>query len=166
MIPFFPLALVFRYFQFSHPLTAHTAFRCVAAPKKTCDRKTEFDCGDGMCIPLSKVCDKSQDCPDGEDEPVGKCGRDECKSNNGGCSQLCVDTQAGFYCECRQGYKLSSDNRTCEDINECEIPGSCSQLCTNERGGFKVSADDKHIEINELDITISVCSFSHSLSFA
>ncbi|KAG5681484.1 hypothetical protein PVAND_010916 [Polypedilum vanderplanki] len=106
-------------------------------PKKSCDRKTEFDCGDGMCIPLSKVCDKHQDCPDAEDEPVGKCGRDECKSNNGGCSQLCVDTQAGYYCECRQGYKLSSDNRTCEDINECEIPGSCSQLCTNERGGFK-----------------------------
>ncbi|CRK98878.1 CLUMA_CG012179, isoform B [Clunio marinus] len=106
------------------------------APKRTCDRKTEFDCGGGMCIPLSKVCDKKQDCPDSEDEPVGKCGRDECQVNNGGCSQLCVDTQAGFYCECRSGYKLI-DNKTCEDINECEIPGSCSQLCTNERGSFK-----------------------------
>ena len=75
-----------------------------------------------------------------EDEPIDKCGRDECKVNNGGCSDICVDTQAGFYCECRKGYKLLSDNRTCEDINECEIPGSCSQLCTNERGGFKVSS--------------------------
>ena len=90
-----------------------------------------------MCISLSKVCDKIQDCPDSEDEPVDKCGRDECKLNNGGCSQLCVDTQAGFYCECRPGFQLV-DNRTCEDINECEIPGSCSQLCTNERGAFKV----------------------------
>lgn len=91
-----------------------------------------------MCIPQSKVCDKIQDCPDAEDEPVDKCGRDECKSNNGGCSQLCVDTQAGFYCDCRQGFKLV-DNNTCDDINECDIAGSCSQLCTNERGGFKVS---------------------------
>lgn len=90
-----------------------------------------------MCIPLSKVCDKVQDCPDSEDEPVDKCGRDECKLNNGGCSHLCVDTQAGFYCDCRPGFQLV-DNRTCEDINECEIPGSCSQLCTNERGSFKV----------------------------
>ena len=109
-----------------------------AAAERSCNRKTEFDCGDGMCIPLSKVCDKIQDCPDAEDEPVDKCGRDECKLNNAGCSQLCVDTQAGYYCECLKGYKLASDNRTCEDINECEIAGSCSQLCTNGRGSFKV----------------------------
>lgn len=114
------------------------SFPILAAPKRTCDRKTEFDCGGGMCIALAKVCDKIQDCPDAEDEPVDKCGRDECKLNNGGCSQLCVDARAGFYCDCRPGFQLV-DNRTCEDINECDIPGSCSQICTNERGTFKVS---------------------------
>lgn len=112
-----------------------------------------------MCISLSKVCDKIQDCPDFEDEPVDKCGRDECKLNNGGCSQLCVDTQAGFYCECRPGFQLV-DNRTCEDINECDIPGSCSQLCTNERGSFKVSIFSfpflKKPELNSSSLTISV----------
>lgn len=113
------------------------SFPILAAPKRTCDRKTEFDCGGGMCIALAKVCDKIQDCPDAEDEPVDKCGRDECKLNNGGCSQLCVDARAGFYCDCRPGFQLV-DNRTCEDINECDIPGSCSQICTNERGAFKV----------------------------
>lgn len=97
-----------------------------------------------MCIALSKVCDKIQDCPDSEDEPVDKCGRDECKLNNGGCSQLCVDTQAGFYCDCSPGYQLV-DNKTCEDINECDISGSCSQLCTNERGGFKVRKSMKYL---------------------
>lgn len=116
-----------------------------ATPNRTCDHKTEFDCGDGMCIPLAKVCDKVQDCPNMEDEPIDKCGRDECKTNNGGCSHTCVETPAGYYCECRKGYKLLSDNRTCEDIDECELPGSCSQLCTNERGGYKVSVQEVNI---------------------
>ncbi|CAO1412555.1 unnamed protein product [Diamesa serratosioi] len=113
-------------------------------PVKTCDRKTEFDCGGGMCIPLSKVCDKKQDCPDFEDEPADKCNKNECSSNNGGCSQMCVDTQAGFYCDCKPGFQLV-DNKTCEDINECEIPGSCSQLCTNERGSFKCECQSGYL---------------------
>ncbi|XP_077296047.1 uncharacterized protein LOC143918173 isoform X2 [Arctopsyche grandis] len=105
-------------------------------PIKPCDIKTSFDCGGGICIPLSKVCDKKPDCPNFMDEPSDKCGRNECIQNNGGCSQLCVDTPAGYYCDCRPGYKLM-DNKTCEDINECDDPGSCSQICINEKGTFK-----------------------------
>uniref|UniRef100_A0A182NMV1 EGF-like domain-containing protein n=1 Tax=Anopheles dirus TaxID=7168 RepID=A0A182NMV1_9DIPT len=101
-----------------------------------CNSKTEFDCGGGMCIPLAKVCDKNPDCPEFQDEPADKCGKNECLQSNGGCSQLCVDTPAGFYCDCKPGFKLA-DNRTCTDINECEEPGSCSQNCTNEIGSFK-----------------------------
>ncbi|XP_061385720.1 very low-density lipoprotein receptor isoform X5 [Danaus plexippus] len=105
-------------------------------PKHVCDKKTEFDCGGGMCIPLSKVCDKRPDCPNFEDEPRDRCGEDECAVNNGGCTQKCVDTPVGYYCDCEKGYKLS-DNRTCEDIDECLDPGACSQICTNEKGTFK-----------------------------
>ncbi|XP_052866430.1 low-density lipoprotein receptor-related protein 8 isoform X1 [Anopheles cruzii] len=101
-----------------------------------CNSKTEFDCGGGMCIPLSKVCDKKPDCPMFQDEPADKCGKNECLENNGGCSQQCVDTPAGYYCDCKPGFKLS-DNKTCVDIDECEEPGSCSQNCTNEIGTFK-----------------------------
>lgn len=56
-----------------------------------------------MCIPLSKVCDKKPDCPEFQDEPVDKCGKNECAINNGGCSHECVDTPGGFYCDCRPG---------------------------------------------------------------
>lgn len=90
-----------------------------------------------MCIPLSKVCDSKADCPEFQDEPKDKCNKNECNTSNGGCEHTCVDTPASFYCECRKGYQLVN-NRTCEDINECDIPGSCSQMCTNELGTFKV----------------------------
>ncbi|XP_059048111.1 very low-density lipoprotein receptor isoform X2 [Achroia grisella] len=110
-------------------------FNCTRA-KPVCDKKTEFDCGGGMCIPLSKLCDKKPDCPNFEDEPRDKCGENECEKNNGGCTQLCVDTPVGYYCDCNKGYKLI-DNRTCEDIDECADPGACSQMCINEKGTFK-----------------------------
>ncbi|CAL8076182.1 unnamed protein product [Orchesella dallaii] len=100
-----------------------------------CDRKTEFDCG-SSCIPLDKVCDQKNDCGNWADEPKDKCGVNECAVANGGCSELCVDTAAGFYCECRPGFKLFG-NSSCEDIDECTIPGTCSQICTNEKGSFK-----------------------------
>jgi hypothetical protein len=66
-----------------------------------------------MCISVEKVCDKKPDCPNWEDEPGDRCGKDECKDNNGGCSQRCVDTPGGYYCDCLPGYKLM-DNRTCD----------------------------------------------------
>ncbi|XP_055905401.1 very low-density lipoprotein receptor-like isoform X3 [Eupeodes corollae] len=105
-----------------------------------CSETSQFDCGGGMCIPLSQVCDMRKDCPDGEDEPAGKCGVNECSSDNGGCAHKCVDTPVSFRCECREGYKLS-DGKLCEDINECDDPGACSHICINEIGGFKCECE-------------------------
>ncbi|KAG6455252.1 hypothetical protein O3G_MSEX009116 [Manduca sexta] len=110
-------------------------FNCTRT-RTVCDKKTEFDCGAGMCIPLSKVCDKKPDCPNFEDEPRDLCDKNECEKDNGGCTQRCVDTPVGYYCDCEKGFKLV-DNRTCEDIDECADPGACSQVCINEKGTFK-----------------------------
>ncbi|XP_046389080.1 low-density lipoprotein receptor isoform X2 [Ischnura elegans] len=116
------------------------------SPTPPCDPKTEFDCGGGMCIPATKACDGKPDCPNWEDEPRGRCLTNECKGEtyeggppglpNGGCSQTCVDTPTDYYCDCLTGYHLV-DNRTCDDIDECDTPGSCSQICINEKGSFK-----------------------------
>lgn len=89
-----------------------------------------------MCINQSLVCDKKPDCPAWEDEPKALCNINECAVKNGGCSHICVDMPAGYYCDCPHGYQLNG-NSTCEDVNECEKPGVCSQICINEKGKFK-----------------------------
>ncbi|XP_066155596.1 very low-density lipoprotein receptor-like isoform X2 [Euwallacea fornicatus] len=103
-----------------------------------CDPETSFSCGpEGPCIQLSQVCDGKPDCPAFEDEPREKCGVNECIHDNGGCAHRCVDAPAGYRCECRPGFSLAADNRTCRDIDECQTEGACSQTCRNDKGSFK-----------------------------
>ena len=37
----------------------------------------------------------------------------ECDDNNGGCSQLCNNTEGSYVCLCNSGYVLDSDGKTC-----------------------------------------------------
>jgi len=65
---------------------------------------------------------------------------DECASSNGGCEHTCINTVQSFRCECRQGYTLRADKKTCEDINECSNSnGGCSHTCHNSAGSFSCS---------------------------
>ncbi|XP_077981564.1 very low-density lipoprotein receptor-like [Glandiceps talaboti] len=119
-----------------------------------CDTRTSFKCDNGNCIDLSKVCDVRDDCGDWSDEPrEGQCDIDECRTNNGGCTHLCQDKPIGHVCSCNHGYKLLDDGKTCEDIDECQIPGTCSQICNNTKGGFKCGC----LEHYELDGDHSTC---------
>ncbi|XP_074593288.1 protein tolkin-like [Brevipalpus obovatus] len=40
---------------------------------------------------------------------------DECSSKDHGCDHECVNTLGGYRCECRIGYELHSDGKTCEN---------------------------------------------------
>ena len=37
----------------------------------------------------------------------------ECASNNGECSQVCLNTEGSYCCDCYPGYGLSPNNHTC-----------------------------------------------------
>ena len=37
----------------------------------------------------------------------------ECSTSNGGCQQTCINTAGSFHCDCRCGYSLNSNGRTC-----------------------------------------------------
>ena len=66
----------------------------------------------------------------------------ECSTLNGGCNQVCTNQVGSFQCECLRGYRLSPDQRTCADINECAEQKPCDAqhgVCTNVRGSYKCS---------------------------
>lgn len=42
---------------------------------------------------------------------------DECRMSNGSCDQICRNTVGSFECSCRKGYKLLTNERTCQGRN-------------------------------------------------
>lgn len=64
----------------------------------------------------------------------------ECQLNNGGCQHVCTNNPGSYSCSCPQGYRISSDRKSCEDINECHLRnghGPCQDTCENTPGSYK-----------------------------
>ncbi|MEQ2208191.1 hypothetical protein XENOCAPTIV_018967, partial [Xenoophorus captivus] len=53
----------------------------------------------------------------------------------------------GAQCTCSPGFQLLNDSKTCDDIDECLIPGFCSQQCYNERGSFRCHCSNPHAAV-------------------
>ena len=102
---------------------------------------------------MDLVCNKVNDCGASEDEGPFCGAKDKCLEHNGGCSHMCVYTKLGSFCRCPSGFTIGTDNRTCEDINECLVAGTCSQDCTNTKGGYKCSCMDGYL----MDPFTTVC---------
>ncbi|XP_019731047.1 low-density lipoprotein receptor-related protein 8-like isoform X2 [Hippocampus comes] len=92
---------------------------------------SEFDCGDGQCVPHAWRCDNKADCSDASDED--NCEQNECLVNNGGCSHHCVDTGMGFHCECPDHMRLVG-NSHCEEVDLCLESDLCDQMCVHING--------------------------------
>jgi cysteine-rich repeat protein len=68
---------------------------------------------------------------------------DECAVANGGCAQLCTNSDGWFSCTCMTGYMLAADQRACDDIDECAVAnGGCAAgvVCMNVPGTRTCSA--------------------------
>lgn len=70
----------------------------------------------------------------------------ECKTNNGNCSDICTNKIGSFDCSCNDGFKLEADNKTCVDIDECKANnGGCEQVCNNTSGSFSCSCNENFV---------------------
>ncbi|XP_048340432.1 low-density lipoprotein receptor-related protein 2 [Sphaerodactylus townsendi] len=107
---------------------------CVT-PEATCPPHF-FKCDNGNCIAMTNICNRIDNCLDNSDEKG--CGINECNDPSiSGCDHDCTDTQTSFYCSCHPGYRLMSNKKTCDDIDECsETPSVCSQICENTIGSY------------------------------
>ncbi|RXM93654.1 Signal peptide, CUB and EGF-like domain-containing protein 3, partial [Acipenser ruthenus] len=93
---------------------------------------------------------------------------DECRLNNGGCDHVCRNTVGSFECSCKKGYKLLTNERTCQDIDECSFDRACDHSCVNSAGSFACLCHKGYVlyglahcgDINECSINKGGCKFS------
>lgn len=96
-------------------------------------------------IPLPPVgC--QNDCGD-DDDDTGDDDDDinECDTGNGGCDQICINTDGGFSCTCDEGYTLDINGLNCIEVDECNLgTDNCDEnaVCTNSIGSFSCDCNE------------------------
>ncbi|PAA73691.1 hypothetical protein BOX15_Mlig020910g1 [Macrostomum lignano] len=68
---------------------------------------------------------------------------DPCQVSNGNCDHICGVNQFGaILCSCRTGFALQSDDKSCQDIDECAAGTHCCQhTCQNTVGSYQCSCN-------------------------
>ncbi|KAK7503392.1 hypothetical protein BaRGS_00005313 [Batillaria attramentaria] len=74
----------------------------------------------------------------------------ECHSQNGGCSDVCVNMDGGYSCECpARELQLGPDNHTCSAIGEEVICGADSMVLTFEKVHYQ-SLHKEHLTLSDM----------------
>nr|XP_033809503.1 EGF-containing fibulin-like extracellular matrix protein 2 isoform X1 [Geotrypetes seraphini]XP_033809504.1 EGF-containing fibulin-like extracellular matrix protein 2 isoform X1 [Geotrypetes seraphini]XP_033809505.1 EGF-containing fibulin-like extracellular matrix protein 2 isoform X1 [Geotrypetes seraphini] len=103
-------------------------------------------------------------CPDGYRKIGVECvDIDECRYRY--CQHRCVNFPGSFNCQCEPGFKLAGNNRSCIDVDECDMGAPCLQRCYNTYGTF-ICRCNQGYELDQDGFTcndIDECSYSSYL---
>ncbi|XP_058117872.1 fibulin-1-like [Anopheles coustani] len=162
---------------------------CVCPPGHMIGRNQHCEDIDECAMYVSKVCPQNSDCVNTVGSYRCDCTEgfkkhspnemlctdvDECKEIPGLCHQRCLNYWGSYRCGCNPGYRLSYNNRTCDDVDECEEYKStnlCVGICENTPGsyacscppGYKLGSDGRScIDIDECQ-TREVCNGHHDV---
>ncbi|XP_062976181.1 matrilin-4 isoform X1 [Elgaria multicarinata webbii] len=92
------------------------------------------------------------------------CGVDMCTEMDHGCQHTCVSIPSSFYCQCKPGYKLNADGKTCSVIDACaDGRHGCEHQCVSSHGsytcrcrtGYQLNQDKKSCSM------INFCNFGN-----
>ncbi|EDV27739.1 uncharacterized protein TRIADDRAFT_53736 [Trichoplax adhaerens] len=93
-------------------------------------------------------------CPNGLEGDGEKCyDVDECLMGVHSCNQTCINSIGSYTCQCNIGFKIATNQRDCEDIDECVQSEPCHQICNNEYGHYRCACNPGF----ELDDNNSTC---------
>ena len=62
---------------------------------------------------------------------------DECTEFNMCKDGICTNTEGGYTCVCRIGYRYNAVTKACEDENECDNNPCVGGTCINKVGSFE-----------------------------
>ena len=109
-----------------------------------------------VCDPYSS-CPEDQECRNENGRAVCYCSDgfimnssgdcedvDECRDDNGGCDEDCINKPGSYMCACPGGYELGDNNHECVDTNECVSNnghGPCQDYCVNMDGSYYCTCD-------------------------
>ncbi|KAK7092483.1 hypothetical protein V1264_008221 [Littorina saxatilis] len=87
-------------------------------------------------------------CPAGYKSPAGQANLcldvDECADDAlNACEVTCNNTAGSYQCSCPDGYRLTSNLRSCVDVNECvEKSHNCKHICNNTDSGYSCLCEE------------------------
>ncbi|PFX17359.1 EGF-like module-containing mucin-like hormone receptor-like 1 [Stylophora pistillata] len=99
-------------------------------------------------------CNKSLSCSN--NASCTECSETNCEDinecdNSSICEHKCHNTDGSYRCSCRDGYRLTSDLRVCEDVDECLQSSAMGCVsCKNTLGGFHCSCATGYSFNNEI----------------